>query len=57
MVAIVNLNRFRKVKKREEAQQRAAQNRAVSGRSKEQRRTVKDERQRAERDLDGKRLD
>jgi hypothetical protein len=38
MAPIVNLNRFRKAKKRDEAQQRAAENRALFGRSKKERR-------------------
>jgi hypothetical protein len=57
MAAIVNLNRFRKAKKRDEAQQRAAESRTVHGRSKKQRRADDDERKRADRGLDGKRLD
>jgi hypothetical protein len=44
MVPIVNLNKFRKVKKRDEAQQRAAENRALSGRSKKDRRAGDEER-------------
>ena len=46
MASIVNLNRFRKAKKREEAQQRAAENRALFGRSKKERRAADSERQR-----------
>lgn len=57
MTSIVNLNRFRKAKKRAEAQQRAAENRALFGRSKKDRRAAESERQRATRDIDGKRLD
>ncbi len=57
MTSIVNLNRFRKAKKRAEAQQRAAENRALFGRSKKDRRAAESERQRATRELDGKRLD
>lgn len=57
MGSIVNLNRFRKAKKREEAQQRAAENRALFGRSKKERRDSDASRRRAERDIDGKRLD
>ncbi len=57
MTSIVNLNRFRKAKKRSEAQQRAVENRALSGRSKKDRRAAESERQRAARELDGKRLD
>jgi Domain of unknown function (DUF4169) len=57
MAAIVNLNRFRKAKKRDEAQQHAAENRALHGRSKKQRRSDEDERKRTHHELDGKRLD
>ena len=57
MAPIVNLNRFRKAKKRDEAQQRAAENRALFGRSKQERRAADGERERAIRELDGKRLD
>ncbi len=57
MASIVNLNRFRKAQKREEAQQRAAEKRALFGRSKKERRVEKNEQQRATQDLDGKRLD
>jgi hypothetical protein len=57
MAPIVNLNRFRKTKKRDEAQHRAAENRALFGRSKKERRTGDDEHKRARRQLDGKRLD
>jgi hypothetical protein len=54
---IVNLNHFRKAKKREEAQQRAAENRALHGRSKKDRHAEEDARKRAQRELDSKRLD
>jgi hypothetical protein len=57
MAPIVNLNRFRKAKKRDEAQQRATENRALFGRSKKERRATDDKRGRAVRELDGKRLD
>ena len=57
MNSIVNLNRFRKAKKRAEAQGRAAENRVLFGRSKKDRRADEGERQRAKLDLDGKRLD
>jgi hypothetical protein len=57
MASIVNLNRFRKAKKRDEAQQRAVENRIIHGRSKKQRGAVDDERRRADLELDGKRLD
>jgi hypothetical protein len=54
---IVNLNRFRKAKKREEAQQRAAENRAFYGRTKKARQAEDGDRRRATRELDGKKLD
>ncbi|HTZ37653.1 MAG TPA: DUF4169 family protein [Stellaceae bacterium] len=57
MASIVNLNRFRKAKRRSEAEQRAAENRARSGRSKDERRSLAEERGRAARELDGKKLD
>ena len=57
MALVVNLNRFRKAKKREEAQQRAAENRALFGRSKKERQDSASERRHAERELDGKKLD
>jgi len=56
-MTVINLNRFRKTKKREEAQQRAAENRAIHGRSKKDRQAETDERRRAQRELEGKRLD
>ena len=57
MTSVVNLNRFRKAKKREEAQQRAAENRALLGRGKKERKAEDAERRRAERELDAKKLD
>lgn len=57
MAPTINLNRFRKAKKRDETQRRAAENRALHGRSKKQRRSEEDERKRADQQLDGKRLD
>ena len=57
MAEVVNLNRFRKGKKREDAQQRAAENRALHGRGKTERRLTDDERRRTARELDGKKLD
>jgi len=57
MADIVNLNRVRKAKVREEAQSRAEANRLAFGRPK----AVKDEARRladlAERELDGKKID
>jgi hypothetical protein len=57
VAAVVNLNRFRKAKKREDQKQRAVENRALFGRTKEARRAEDDAKQRASRELDRKRLD
>jgi len=57
VASVVNLNRFRKDKQRADDQQRAAENRALHGRSKKERRAEDDGRRRTERELDGKRLD
>jgi hypothetical protein len=57
LAVIVNLNRVRKQKQREEQKRDAAINRAASGRSKEVRRLQEAQQQRQERDLDNKRLD
>ena len=57
MASVVNLNRFRKDKQRAADQKQATENRALHGRGKKERRAVEDERQRAERELDGKQLD
>jgi hypothetical protein len=57
MASVVNLNRFRKAKKSAEAERRAADNRALFGRNKTERRQAEDERERLARDLDGKRIE
>ena len=57
MASVVNLNRFRKRKERAAAAGKAAENRALHGRNKKERRVAGDERRRAARDLDGKKLD
>jgi len=57
MGSIVNLNRFRKAKKSAEAERRAAENRADFGRSKAERQKEDVERERRDRDLDGKRIE
>ena len=57
MASVVNLNRFRKDKQRAGDRKRAAENSAKHGRSKQERRAVDDEHRRAERELDGKKLD
>lgn len=55
MADIVNLRRARKLKERERQQAEAAQNRAVFGRSKAEKRLVESERVLAETGLDGRR--
>ena len=57
MASVVNLNRFRKAKKRAADDCRAAENRATFGRSKPARKLVARERDRADRDLEGKKLE
>lgn len=57
MTSVVNLNRFRKAKKRDEAQQRAAENRVAFGRTKAERQECDKESRRSEQELDNKRLD
>ena len=56
MAEIVNLRRARKLKERERQQGEAAQNRAVFGRSKAEKRLVESERTLAEASLDAHRL-
>lgn len=57
MTTVVNLNRVRKQRQRADALRRAAENRVAFGRRKDERQTMERERRRADRDLDGKRLD
>jgi hypothetical protein len=57
VASIVNLNKFRKAKKRDEDRQRAAENLALHGRTKKERGAKTTERRRAARELDGKKLD
>ena len=57
MATVVNLNRFRKAKKRAEDQRRATENRARFGRSKADRQVSETEEERRRRELEGKRLD
>ena len=57
MASVVNLNRFRKDKARAEKAQRAAENRALHGRTKTERQTDTAERRRTDQDLDSKKLD
>jgi hypothetical protein len=56
LAEIVNLRRARKLKERERSQAEAAQNRAVFGRSKAEKRLTERERTLAEASLDGRRL-
>jgi hypothetical protein len=56
LAEIVNLRRARKLKERERQQGEAAQNRAVFGRSKAEKRLVESERTLAEAGLDAHRL-
>jgi Domain of unknown function (DUF4169) len=57
MAPTVNLNRFRKAKKRAEAARRAAENRVLFGQTKGERQKAQAERRRREQALDGKRID
>jgi len=54
---ILNLNQYRKKRRRADAEVRAAENRARHGRSKEERIKELRERERATRDIENKRLD
>lgn len=56
MAEIVNLRRARKSKERERQQAEAAQNRAVFGRSRAEKRLVESERALADSSLDARRL-
>jgi hypothetical protein len=56
LAEIVNLRRARKLKERERQQAEAAQNRAVFGRSKAEKRLIGSERALAETGLDARRL-
>jgi hypothetical protein len=56
LAEIVNLRRARKLKERERSHAGAAQNRAVFGRSKAEKRLTESERAFAEASLDGRRL-
>jgi len=57
MASVVNLKRFRKQKARAAKEQRAAENRALYGRNKQERQAETIERHRADRELEGKKLD
>ncbi|HUK08358.1 MAG TPA: DUF4169 family protein [Stellaceae bacterium] len=54
---VVNLNRFRKDRARETEERRAAANRLRFGQRKDERERTKRESQKAEKDLDNKRVD
>ena len=54
---IVNLNQYRKKRGRAEAERRAAENRIRFGRSRKERRQDMRESERANNELDGKRLE
>ena len=54
---IINLNEYRKKRRRAEAERRAAENRVRFGRSKEEREKLLRESARARNELEGKRLD
>jgi hypothetical protein len=54
---VVNLNRFRKKKQREEATKRAEANRILHGRTKAEKERALADRERAARALEGKRLE
>jgi hypothetical protein len=56
LAEVVNLRRVRKLKEREQSQAEAAQNRAVFGRSKAEKRLTEGERALAEANLDARRL-
>ena len=57
MAEPVNLNRFRKAKRRAEAQKQAAENRAAFGRTKAERDIERLKTEKATRELDQKRID
>ena len=57
MASVVNLNRFRKAKRRAEDERLAAENRATFGRTKAERQKADIERERRDRELDSKRIE
>ncbi len=57
MAEIVNLRRARKLRERERQQAEAAQNRALFGRSKAEKRLIESERALTEASLDARRLE
>ena len=56
MGEVVNLNRVRKARAKAQAEKQAEENRAAFGRSKAEKRQTGIERERADQDLDGKKL-
>jgi len=56
MGEVVNLNRFRKARAKAEQTQQAEENRIRHGRGKAEKRETSSERDRNDRDLDGKKL-
>jgi len=56
MAEVVNLNRFRKARSKDEKAREAENNRMQHGVGKTEKRRILSERERAERDLDGKKL-
>jgi hypothetical protein len=54
---IVNLNQYRKKRRRAEAEERAKENRILFGRGKEERSRELRERERADKEIEDKRLD
>lgn len=57
MAQIINLNKKRKAKKRLEKEKKAVENRINFGRTKQERQIVKQEQERADRRLDGYKLE
>ncbi len=57
MAKVVNLNRYRKERARDDRRKKAEANRIEHGRTKEERRNARLERERAQADLASKRLD
>ena len=57
MAQIINLNKRRKAKKRQEKEKKAAENRVKYGRTKQERLLAKQEKERADRHLDGHKLE
>jgi hypothetical protein len=57
MADLINLNRFRKARRRTEETKESGENRVRFGRSKEQQRRDQQERDRKAKELDGKKID